>query len=390
MGTPSDPKRRLRVVTLVDHLLTQGGAELFSIAVTRRLDRDRFEPIYCASRWDEERAAPDELALRDELEADGVRFLGLGRRGRVNLLSWRPLLSLLRRERVDVIHSHKFGSNVWAVIIGRLARVPVIVAHEHTWSYEGEPVRMFLDRNLIARGSCAFVAVSREDERRMIEIERIDPADVTFVPNGIDALPAGDGARIRAELGIEPDAPVVGTVAVLRPQKALDVMVRAVAELVPEHPRLRLVVAGMGDPSKLTALAEELGAGQNVMFIGNRGDVPDVLAALDIALSSSRFEGSPLAIMEYMDAALPVVATRVGGVPDLIEEGVNGLLFEPGDHSGMAAAIGQLLRDPERARAMGEHGRERRRAEVDLNVTVRRLEALYEQLLAASPRGGHR
>jgi glycosyltransferase involved in cell wall biosynthesis len=386
VGTPSDPKRRLRVVTLVDHLLTQGGAELFSIAVTRRLDRDRFEPIYCASRWDDERAKPDELALRDALEADGVRFVGLGRRGRVNLLAWRPLLGLLRRERVDVLHAHKFGSNVWAVIIGRLARVPVIVAHEHTWSYEGQPVRKFLDRHLIARGSSAFVAVSREDERRMIEIEGIDPADVTFVPNGIDALPEGDGARIRAELGIEPDAPVIGVVAVLRAQKALDVLVRAVGELVPEFPRLRLLLAGAGDPSKLNALARDVGAGDNVMPIGNRGDVPDVLAALDIAVSSSRYEGSPLAIMEYMDAGLPVVATRVGGVPDLVEHGVTGLLVEPGDHGGLAAAIGELLRDPARAKEMGERGRERRRAEFDLDVTVRRLESLYEDLLAESPR----
>jgi glycosyltransferase involved in cell wall biosynthesis len=387
VGTPSDQKRRLRVVTLVDHLLTQGGAELFSVAVTRRLDRDRFEPIYCASRWNEERAAPDELALRDAMEADGVRFVGLRRRGRVNLLAWRPLLALLRRERVDVLHSHKFGSNVWAVILGRLARVPVIVAHEHTWSYEGQPLRKFLDRHLIARGSNAFVAVSREDERRMIAVEGIDPADVTFVPNGIDALPEGDGARVRAELGIEPDAPVIGAVAVLRPQKALDVLVRAVAELVPEHPQLRAVIAGEGRPAELNALAQELGVGDNVMLIGNRGDVPDVLAALDVAVSSSRFEGSPLAVMEYMDAALPVVATRVGGVPDLIEDGVNGLLVEPGDPGGLAAAIGELLKDPARAKAMGERGRERRRAEFDLNVTVRRLESLYEELRAASPRG---
>ncbi len=386
MGTFSQQPRRLKVVTLVDHLLTQGGAEQLSTAIARRLDRDRFEPIYCASRWNPDRAKPHEHALREELEREGIRFVGLGRRGTADLAAWRPLVSMLRRERVEVLHSHKFGSNVWCALLGRLARVPVIVAHEHTWSYEGQPVRKLLDRHLIARGTDAFIAVSREDRRRMIEIEKIDPADIRFVPNGIEALPPGDGARVRAELGIDPDATVVGAVAVLRPQKALDVLIRAVAQLAPHHPQLRVVVAGEGRPAALNALAEELGVAEQVMLIGNRTDVPDVLRAFDIAVSSSRFEGSPLAVMEYMDAALPVVATRVGGVPDLIEHGLNGLLVEPGDPHVLAEAIDTLLRNPEQARAMGERGQERRRSEFDLDVTVRRLEALYEELLAASPR----
>ena len=93
------------------------------------------------------------------------------------------------------------------------------------------------------------------------------------------------------------------------------------------------------------------------MFLGVRTDVPDVLAALDVAVSSSDFEGSPLSVMEYMEAARPVVATRVGGVPDLIDDGVHGLLVEPQDPAGFAAAVAQLLRDPERARARwGERG----------------------------------
>jgi glycosyltransferase involved in cell wall biosynthesis len=112
--------------------------------------------------------------------------------------------------------------------------------------------------------------------------------------------------------------------------------------------------------------------------------VPDLLAAFDLAVSSSSFEGSPLALMEYMDAALPVVATRVGGVPDLIDDGVHGLLVEPGDAGALARAMGELLRDPGRAREMGARGRERRRSEFDLDGTVRRLEALYEELFARS------
>ncbi|MEA2397786.1 MAG: hypothetical protein QOK25_1342 [Thermoleophilaceae bacterium] len=381
-----DTKRRLRVLTLIDRLGTSGGGERLAMQVAMRLDPQRFESFYCASRFNE--GAPASDAARSavaELQAAGVRVHGLGRQSTLAVWSWWPLVRLMRRERIDVVHSHKFGSNVWAAALSPLARVPVLVAHEHTWSFEGQPVRRFLDRELIARSSDAFVAVSREDRRRMIEVERIAPDKVTFVPNGIDALPAGDGERVRRELGIETGAPVAGAVAVLRPQKALDVLVRALAAILPTVPDLRVVIAGEGPQrAALRALAAELGVERSLILLGHRSDVPDLLAAFDLAVSSSSFEGSPLALMEYMDAALPVVATRVGGVPDLIDDGVHGLLVEPGDAGSLARAMGVLLRDPGRAREMGARGRERRRSEFDLDGTVRRLEALYEELFARS------
>jgi glycosyltransferase involved in cell wall biosynthesis len=261
--------------------------------------------------------------------------------------------------------------------------VPVIVAHEHTWSYEGQPLRKLADRAVIARGSSAFVAVSREDQRRMIEVEHIRPEDTIFIPNGIPTPPPASGNDVRAELGIPSGAPVIGTVSVLRPQKALDVLLHATKALVEEFPALRVLIAGEGDErEELQDLTGELGLQDTITFLGVRTDVPDVLAALDVAVSSSDFEGSPLSVMEYMEAARPVVATRVGGVPDLIDDGVHGRLVAPQDPAAFAAAVAELLRDPERARQMGSRGRERRREEFDIEVMVRRLEALYEELRA--------
>ncbi|HEX8051928.1 MAG TPA: glycosyltransferase [Thermoleophilaceae bacterium] len=381
MPDAPNSERRLRVLTLVDHLGASGGGERLAMEISKRLDRDRFEAIHCASRWHPEASGEAMRAAADELRAAGVRVIGLGRGSTAAVWSWAPLVRLLRRERVDVLHSHKFGSNVWGVVLGGLAGVPAVVAHEHTWSYEGQPLRRFLDRELIARRSDAFVAVSHEDRRRMIEVERIDPEDVVFVPNGIDALPDGDGARVRSELGIEPGAPVIGAVAVLRPQKALHLLVRAAAELVREHPGLRVLIAGDGpEREALEALVRELGLEGVVTLLGLRRDVPDLLAALDVAVVSSDFEGTPLAVLEYMDAGLPVVATRVGGLSDLIEHGRHGLLVDPGDAGVLAQAIGTLLRDPERARELGARGRERRRAEFSIDRTVRTLEDMYVNL----------
>ena len=377
---------RIKVLTLTDQLVyLGGGAERVAMEIATRLDQSRFESVFCASRyWDGlENERVQEAERR--MQGAGVRYFGLGRRTSTDIYRWLGLRRLLRRERVDVIHAHMFGSNAWGTVIGRLARVPVIVAHEHTWSFEGRPLRRLVDREVIGRGSTAFIAVSRDDQRKMIEIEGVNPKKILHVPNGIAAPPPPSGADVRLELGIPAGARVIGTVSVLRPQKALDVFVRASARLLRERSDLYVLLAGDGPlRGELTELVRSLGVQDRLLMLGYRSDAPDVLTALDVAVSSSAFEGSPLAVMEYMESARPIVATRVGGVPDLIEDGVNGLLVDPGDEAALAAAIGRMLADPEAARGIGEAARERRRREFTVELMVRRFEVLYERLVAGA------
>jgi glycosyltransferase involved in cell wall biosynthesis len=383
--------RPLRVLTLVDGIGTYGGAESLARQIAMNLDRSRFQSVFCVSRW--EPLAEYERGL-SELREAGVAFLGLERKSRFDLRVWRQLVAYMRAQRIDVLHSHKIGSNIWGALISPLAQTPVFVAHEHTWSFEGQPQRRFLDRELIARRADAFVAVSEEDRRRMHEIEGVPLQKLRFIPNGIPTPAAPDpGADVRAELGIGRGQPTIGVVATLRPQKALDVLVHAAILLAREFPDLQVLIVGGEagglegelDPEreKLQALARELGLGEQVRVLGHRSDIPNVLAALDVAVLSSDFEGSPLSVMEYMEAGKPVVSTRVGGVPDLIENGVTGLLVDPQDPAGLAAAISELLRDPARATAMGEAGLERRRSEFSIENTTRRIESLYEELYEA-------
>jgi glycosyltransferase involved in cell wall biosynthesis len=390
------PARPLRVLTLVDGIGTYGGAESLARQIAMNLDRSRFESTFCVSRW-EPRASYERGLV--ELRDAGVRFLGLERRSRFNLAAWRRLVAQMRERRVDVLHSHKIGSNIWGALLSPLARTPVFVAHEHTWSFEGQPQRRFLDRELIARRADAFVAVSEEDRQRMHEIEGIPIEKLRFIPNGIPTPAAPDpGADVRAELGIAPDQPTIGVVATLRPQKALDVLIRASIPLTLEFPGLQVLIVGgeagglEGGPDpereKLEQLARGLGVADNVRVLGHRPDIPNVLEALDVAVLSSDFEGSPLSVMEYMEAGKPVVSTRVGGVPDLVEDGVTGLLVEPQDPAALAAAIARLLRDPDESARMGEAGRERRRGEFSIENTTRCVEALYEELYAAKVGAG--
>jgi glycosyltransferase involved in cell wall biosynthesis len=358
--------------------LAPSGAEIFASRVAAQLDPERFERILCITR-------PSPGQPTAALEAAGVRLLFLERRSTLDLRRWRPLVRLLRGERVEVLHSHKFGSNVWAALLSRLARVPVFVAHEHTWSYEGQWLRRFLDRRLVAPAADVVLTVSEEDRRRMIEVERVDPRKVRFVQSGVERHAPAGRRNVREELGLAPDTPLVGTVCGLRPQKALDVLVRASAQLATALPGVRVAILGEGtERPALEALIAELGVGSTVSLLGAwpHEEVADFVDAVDVGVLSSDFEGTPLAVLELMAAGKPVVATAVGGVPDLIEDGVHGLLVPPGRPVELADALERLLRDPERRAAMGAAALERQRAEFDFSRMVRRFEAIYDELVA--------
>ncbi len=375
MAEPSGAGRT-RVLMLVDSLYDgTGGAERFAVGLAGALPSERYEVSLCATRT-------LEGSLPAALDAAGVRHFALGRRRRLDVLPFVRLARFLRRNRVDVLHCHKFGSNVWGSLIGRAARVPVVVAHEHTWSYEGQPLRRFLDGRVVGRLAHRFVAVSEADRRRMVEIEGVPPERTLTIPTGyVPRTEAGLG-DLRAELGVDAGTPLVGTVAQLRPQKALDVLITAFARLPAELAAARLVIVGDG-PSRaeLERVAADLGVSERTHFLGTRTDVAAVLTALDVAAMSSDFEGLPLFAFECMANGTPLVATRVGGLSDLIEDGRSGMLVPPRDPGALAAALAELLADPARREAIAAAARERARG-YELPAIAARFAELYDSLLA--------
>ena len=365
--------QRLKVLTLVDRLGV-GGAETVAARIAIGLDPARFDRLVCVTRHTDRDVVAEAVAA-------GVRVLALGRRSRWDLWRWLPLVTLLRRDRVDVLHAHMFGSSLWGTLLGRLARVPVIIAHEHGSETACRPVRRFL-RGMIARRADIVVAVSEAEGRRLVVAEGVSADKVRVIPNAIPPLstPSGD---VRAELGIPIDAPVVATVTVIRPEKALGNLLRAAALLAPEVRGLRVLVAGTGPSSeieKLERLVRDLRLEGSVSLLGRRADIPDVLAAADVAVLSSDREGRPLALMEYMAAGKAIVATRVGGVPELVENGVHGVLVPPRDVNALAMAIRELLGDPRRRAELGRRARARQQAELNFPAMVERVESLYQEL----------
>lgn len=367
---------RPKVLVMVDAVSDRaGGAERFAVGVAAGLPADRWDVALCATRG-------ISGVLERELDAAGVRTLALERSGRFDVMPFARLGRFLREERIDVLHTHKFGSNVWGTLIGRARRVPVIVAHEHTWSYEGNPLRKLLDGRVIGRLATSFVAVSSADRDRMISIEGVPAGKVRVVPTAYIPRPAGAGGDLREELGIPAGARVIGTAARLRPQKALTVLIEAFARIAAGREDRHLVIVGDGEClDELERAAADSGVGDRIHFPGLRTDIDAVLATFDVAAMSSDFEGLPLFVFECMAHATPLVATDVGGLRDAVDDGRTGLLVPPRDPVALAEALERLVADP----ALGERiaaAAAERLEDFTMRRAVERFAALYDELLA--------
>jgi glycosyltransferase involved in cell wall biosynthesis len=367
--------RRLRVLFVIDHVAAYGGAERFAAGLATYMPRDRIEPWVCCTR------RGDDVAVRALTEA-GVRYLCLGRRAKWDVHRLLPLLGLMRRERFDVVHSHMFGSNVWSSLAGRTSRVPVIIAHEHNWSYTGDRLRMWLDGHLISRFATCFVAVSEANRQRMVELEGVPAERIRVIPTGyVPHLGSSDG-DIRRELSLAPGARVIGVAAVMRKEKALEVMLDAHALLAARVDDVHLVIAGDGPcRPELQRQIERLGIQGSVHLLGPRHDVDQILKGVDVGALSSDWEGSPLFVFECRAAKVPVVATAVGGVTELVQTGRTGLLVPPRDPGALADAIERVLSD----RALSEQLAANAASDLqqyEIANVAGRFADLYEQLVA--------
>ncbi len=383
----------LRVVVLIDHIGAIGGAEPLAAQLVTRLDPARFERTVVAYRRHDPGGDEEQLQIRavGELRAAGVEVLELDATGRRDLRAWAPFARRLLAGRVDVLHAHKFGPNLWASLFSRLAPVPVLIAHEHTWSFEGQLGRRMADRWLIATRADAVVAVSAADRDSMVRVEHIPRDRIRVILNGIPEPAERAGGALRTALGIPSSAPVIGTVASLRPQKDLMTLVRAMPTVLLRHPEARLAIIGDGpELPALTAAVAELDLQRSVMLPGFMADAGGLVADFDVAVNTSTFEGSSLALLEYMAAGRAVVATDVGGNAALLGNGTAGVLVPPRQPLAVAEALCDLLGDPPRRAALGDAARARQRAEYDIAVQASRVAALYEELWSKSAAGDRR
>jgi glycosyltransferase involved in cell wall biosynthesis len=365
-----------------------GGAEKLAYELALRLDPARFAGYMCTIRATEDRRRDSDGRDADALSLAGVKVLRLEQPGPMLLTprAWGRLYALLVRESIDIVHAHMPRASVPGALLARLARVPVVVSHEHGSALESKPLRTFLDREVVARFSTVMLAVSNWDRENLIAKERIAPELIRVFPNGIAG--ADDGPQTGAPTLARPaGSHLIGAVGRLYPEKGYADLIRAVALLRDRGYKLRCVILGDGpQEAALSDLIVQLGVGEQVRLLGRRDDAEQIIGELDVAVLCSTREGSPLAMLEYMAAGAPIVATAVGGVPELIDDRVHGLLVAAGSPESLRDGIAELLDDRALAARLGAAARVRRAAEFDLGGLVHRIEGLYEELLASHGR----
>lgn len=376
---PSRP--RLLILTVG---FAPGGAGTIVLATAPRLQRAGFEvTVACLKGWGE---------LGDDLEGRGVRAMALGANGRPDLKVVGRLLSILRRDRIQILHSHLFPANLAARIVGKVAGVPVVITSLHD-SDLGMGIRERLAERLTAPLSDAVIACSEAMRRHAIETHGLRPGLVLTLRNGIEVTaPPPDAAarnRLRRDLGAGPEDPLIGTVGGLDGRtRGLVVFLAAARLLAAEFPRARFAIVGDGPArDSLEGGAAREGISHRTAFTGARRDVPAVMGALDLFAQPSLWEGCGVTILEAMAAGTPVVAGRLGGVPEMVQDGATGILVTPGDPRDLARGCAALLRDRDLSARLARSGRARVEASFRVEELVERTAAMYRDLLSRR-RGG--
>ncbi|MGH9120045.1 MAG: glycosyltransferase [Acidimicrobiales bacterium] len=352
--------------------LGRGGTERLLDGAVRLLDSSRF-------RVEVAYLLPWKDAFVADIEAAGVPVRCLDARRPTSVAWLGALRRLVRDHDIEVVHTH-MPLTAAAARLALPGGRPVFVHTEHNlWDRYRRPTRW---ANRLTYGRNAAVIAVSDGVARSVRSRGV-PVEV--ITHGVDAraIRTGDEARrrARAELGLGRDEPVVGTVGNFTAKKDQASLLLAFAALVGDHPRARLVLVGSGPlEAELRQRAEALGLAGATIFAGSRHDVLELLAGFDVFALSSRFEGLPIALVEAMATGLACVATTVGGIPEVITDGVDGLLVAPGDADALATALGKLLDDDGLRSELG-HRAEGRSRDFQLAAAVHRIERVYERVL---------
>ncbi len=363
----------MRILQVIPDL-GQGGAERVLFHLVRYM-RERAD-VRVVSLF---AAAKSEIEVK--LGELGVPLIYLGKRLGADPRMVSRLWRVIRDTAPDVVHTHR-GVLKYAVPAIISSRRAVFVHTMHNVAEREVDWSGRLAHRLLFGRRVAAVAIADEVARTCESVYRRRPAAV--IPNGIPVVeygcdPAGR-ARARAECGITRDVIACLCVARLSEQKNIGALMRAVALARRANPAIELLIVGDGpDRETLRNEAGALSVSDNVRFLGERRDIPRLLSACDMFVLASRWEGSPLTVMEAMAAGRAVICSAVGGVPEIVEDGRSGLLVRSGDVGALAGAIIELAKDPDRRAALGRRAAEVAQERFDVTLMGQRYLMLYEQ-----------
>jgi glycosyltransferase involved in cell wall biosynthesis len=377
IAVPAAPEP-IRVLHVIDKLGV-GGSSIHGITQllaqsTPMFDPRQFQFTVCSLRQPETAGAV--------LKQAGIplRFLS---RGKFDPRTLKDLLGIVKRNRSQILHLHGFGSTNFGRLVSLLTGLPNIV-HEHM-VFANQPFYQTVADTVLSPLTTRALAISKPVRDYMVQTRKIQPVilDTFFCGVPLSQLHTPSPAETKSArdaLGIAPDEKVVCAVGRLDPLKGLTFLLQAASRILKKRPRVRFLIVGDGpDHSALVLRAQQLGLGDRVVFAGYRRDVPTLINLSDVFAIPSLSEGGPITLLEAMQMRKPVVATPVGLISEVLQDGESGFIVPLKDPDQMAQKILVLLDDPELARKMGEKGWQLSQG-FDMSHYVRRLEEIYRSL----------
>lgn len=373
----------IRILFLVDQL-SRAGAQLRAFNLARSLDPDRFEVQFVCLFTHEQ--------LREEIEAAGFSVTMLAfHHNPLKLRNVRQMWKLTRlvRSRVPtIVHTFTYWASIVGSFASRRASVPIVIT-SRTCEYKLKPqgrVFQLLERysNPIAT---SVTTISEAVSQDTVRYEGIPEDKITMIYNGVKlGRPStrDDDMEFWQSLGLLPGDSVGVMIANFHEYKRHDTLVRAAQSVLEQRPETKFLLVGTereGVADDVKRLAQDLGVADSIHFTGVRSDIRDILGVCDVGILCSETEALSNVLLEYMEAGLPVIATRTGGIPEVVEHGTTGWLVPVGDDKAIAGHLVDLLADPQRASEMGAAGRERVHDLFDHDRMVERYTLLYESLL---------
>ncbi len=356
------------------YALCMGGSEALARQITGKLNGNG---LYRCSIYAVDHGGP----MAEILTAEGIPYHVFSRSGKLDLGLIGKLTARLRKERVQIVHTHHLNQLLYAGIAGRLAGARVIHTEHEFYLLSRRRARRLL--RVLSKVADRVTAVAEPVTEFLRTEVGIPPSKLTTIPNGVDIGRFQSARRIdRSVWGWSNEDVVIGCVARLEPEKGHAVLFDAFQSVHAKYPRARLLLVGDGsEGDQLMAKARGLGLHGAIQFLGIRHDIPEVLATCDVITLPSSREGLPMVLLEAMAARKPVVATRVGSVPDVVTDGESGFLLSSGDTHALAGALCVLVQDSNKRNVLADEGYKIVERRFNFARTLQMYQEVYARVL---------
>lgn len=369
---PSESKK-IRILFITSNLGI-GGLEQVIVQICTHIDKKIFEPAVCCLHFKGD--------LAKQLESLGVRVYLAGVI-KPDYMAFLKILPIIKKFKPQIVHTHNINASIDGIIASVLKQLPVIIHTDHARKFPDKQHYMFIER-LLSRFVSKIIAVSEETRRNLIYYEKIKESKLKVVTNGVGRLEVNvaNVLKIKEELGIKANSLVIGTAVRLEKQKGLIHLIKAVPSILEKYPDITVVIAGRGSQREfLIDEVKKAGLLQTVKFIGPRLDIADFLGMLDIYVLPSEWEGLPMSLLEAMCCKRAIVASRVGGIPGAITDGVHGILVSPGSHEELSSQICRLIKDELLREKLGEAAKSRFEEKFTVERMVQEHQNIYLEFL---------